>query len=104
MTLERLARWLGPRYVFVEGYGGSAQIFDGQTYYALDDDQLLGAILRRAAEFYASVYLCMENDAHGLRWEMRVCHDYGPPLTCKEGPNPLSAALAAVEELCKETT
>jgi hypothetical protein len=93
VNLEPLATWLGPRYVYMQGYD-AGRIYDGETAYPLDDDQLLGAILRRAAELGMQPSIWQDRD--GAWWAYL--------LLMRTGPTPLSAALAAVEELCKETT
>ena len=88
MNMGSLARWLGPRYLARNG-----GILDGETWEPLDDDQLLGAILRRAAQVRTTVEL---RRITWESWELNIRGNYG------RGPTPLSAALAAVEAMTKE--
>jgi hypothetical protein len=85
----------------MQGYD-AGRIFDGETAYPLDDAQLFLAIWNKAA-------------ADGLAPRLTL-HDYydeqinrlelwrGERRFEGTGPTPLSAALAAVEELSEETT
>ena len=77
----------------------------GQLVSGLDDDQLLGAILRRAAELGLEPSVTWDSEMD--RWEFVYTTEWDRKWNTdrfSHGPTPLSAALEAVEELCKETT
>ena len=100
MSLESIARWLGPRYVHLRKISDGVEcgrIYDSDTAYVLDDAQLFHAVTLVAAERGLEPALAYRG-AVGWRYSMR--HDAGYAI--EHGPTPLAAALAAVEELTKE--
>jgi hypothetical protein len=100
MNLEPLSRWLGPRYVYT-----GKDIFDGETGYRMRESELFYAITTRCRELDLSVSLYDWKDVDGKRVYSYVIEDHAldDNPEAGHGPTPLSAALAAVEELTKET-
>jgi hypothetical protein len=106
--LETVARWLGPEYVAITR-SGAVTIHRKQTYsYAgcppLDEDQELGAILRRARELGMFVSLYDWADGDGKRAYSFVLEDCDSdleeyPSHCGRDPLPHLAARAAVCKL-----
>ena len=101
MSLEPLARWLGPRYVYT-----GKDIFDGETGYRMRESELFYAITTRCRELDLSVSLYDWQNVNEERVYSFVIGDFLHHDEAAEGcgPTPLSAALAAVEERTKETT
>ena len=97
--LETVARWLGAEYVAITR-SGAVTIHRKQTYsYAgcppLDEDQELGAILRRAAELDHEPSLTYRGVA-GWRCAM---HHHTDGMVIEHDPLPHLAARAAVCKL-----
>jgi hypothetical protein len=110
MNLETLERWLGDEYEIVTR-SGADRIHSAKGWFPegnppLDDDQLLGAILRRIEELGLHVTIMRRH----ADWYVYLRGWIDTPerrflaAESQQAPTPLAAVLAAVAELTKETS